>query len=279
VPRFLATLHILNDPEKYGLDKIEVAAPMAFETVSFNKKAHLRDIAKTTGIGEQELKGLNPELRHDIVPGEGYALRVPPRSGGTVTAKLGDIPEYKKSEPARRAKAAYAYYRVRSGDTLSTIARRHHTSVRKIMRANNLRRSKYIRVGQKLKIPQKGASVKRKTDSGKRVYAKAGTHVVRHGDSLWLIARRYGTSTQKIMAANGLKSSRLQIGQKLKIPGRRSSKTAKGSSGNYKTYRVKSGDSPFRIAQNHKMPLEQFLRINSLTPRSRIYPGQTVHVE
>ncbi|MBL6972657.1 MAG: LysM peptidoglycan-binding domain-containing protein, partial [Desulfobacterales bacterium] len=46
-----------------------------------------------------------------------------------------------------------------------------------------------------------------------------------------------------------------------------------------KTYAVKRGDSPFQIAQSHKMSLERFLRINRLTPRSKIYPGQTLYVE
>ncbi len=286
VPRFLATLHILNHPKKFGLDQIQPDPPLAFETVSVSKKVHLKEIAKVTGIEEKTLKELNPELRYKIVPGDGYALRVPPQTAATVTAKMGDIPEYKKSAPTQRSTKSYVYYRVKSGDTLSTIARRHRTSVKRIKQANNLRKGRYLSIGQKLKIPRKGATVQRTTQTKKRVYAKTGTHVVKSGDSLWIIARRYGTTTQRVKAANGLKSNRLRIGQKLKIPGRSKSKPAAATrtissagNNNYKTYLVKSGDSPFRIAQSHKMPLDQFLRINRLTPRSRIYPGQKVQVE
>ena len=46
-----------------------------------------------------------------------------------------------------------------------------------------------------------------------------------------------------------------------------------------KTYQVRSGDSPFKIAQAHQMPLDRFLRINRLSSRSTIYPGQQVYVE
>jgi membrane-bound lytic murein transglycosylase D len=46
-----------------------------------------------------------------------------------------------------------------------------------------------------------------------------------------------------------------------------------------KTYQVKSGDSPFKIAHIHQMPLDRFLKINRLSSRSTIFPGQKVYVE
>ncbi len=46
-----------------------------------------------------------------------------------------------------------------------------------------------------------------------------------------------------------------------------------------KIYQVKSGDSPYEIALLHNMSLKRFLRINQLTPRSKIYPGQKLYVE
>ncbi|MCG2831475.1 MAG: LysM peptidoglycan-binding domain-containing protein [Desulfobacteraceae bacterium] len=63
----------------------------------------------------------------------------------------------------------------------------------------------------------------------------------------------------------------------LKIPGQKDERLA--TEGSLRTYLVKHGDSPFRIAKLHKMPLERFLRTNNLTPRSKIYPGQKVSVE
>lgn len=272
VPRFLATLHMLKNPGKYGLDQIETLPPMAFETVPVPRKIHLRDVAKATGIGEKSLKELNPELRYGIIPGNGYVLRVPPDTGDRLLAGLDKIPEYKN--PIR----SVARYRVRSGDTLSTIARRFHTSVARIMRANNLRRSNYIKVGQTLKIPQTGVAASGGVAAAGPVDLTSATHTVRRGDSLWTIARRYGTTTHKIQASNGMKTTHLQVGQVLKIPGRKAGTKASVPSG-LKTYRVKRGDSPFRIAQSHNMPLKKFLRINRLTARSRIYPGQNLYVE
>ena len=281
VPRFLATLHILKNPAKYGLDQVDVFPPLEFKTVPIEKRVHLRDVAKAVNVKEADLKALNPELRVNIVPGDGYELRVPVPTSELLIARLSNLPEYKK--PAQQqSSGSLAYYRVRPGDTLSTIARRHRTSVNQIMRANNMRKGNYIVVGQRLKIPQKDGSVSASVPAKAPNQTVSQTthtyHVVKRGDSLWIIARQYGTTTQKIQAANGMRSTRLNINQRLKIPGSKERKQTVDSSG-YKVYRVQRGDSPFRIAQAHKMTLEQLLRINSLTPRSRIYPGQSLMVE
>ena len=93
-------------------------------------------------------------------------------------------------------------------------------------------------------------------------------HVVRRGESLWLIARQYGTTVDTLRQTNNLAADKIDIGQVIKIPGKE----------NTRTYRVKRGDSPFTIALRHNMSLQQFLSLNNLTPRHKIYPGQTVYV-
>jgi membrane-bound lytic murein transglycosylase D len=270
VPRFMATLHIVKNLEKYGLDSVLVDKPFEYETIIVSKQVHLRNIAKTIGVTEQTLIKLNPELRYRILPQDKYPLRVPPDKGQIVLAKLDEIPV---SHPPQRA---YVYHRIRPGESLSTISRRYRCSVRSIMRANNLRRSSFIVAGKKLKIPRKGTIVYRSKKYNGIKYKNASSHVVKSGDSLWIIAKRYGTTTKKIQELNNLSTANLHIGQVLKIRERKDDKP----SGEYlKTYLVKPGDSPFQIAQLHKMPLERFMRINRLTPRNKIYPGQRLYVE
>jgi membrane-bound lytic murein transglycosylase D len=270
VPRFMATLHIVKNLEKYGLDSVPVDKPFEYETIIVSKQVHLRNIAKTIGVTEETLIKLNPELRYRILPQDKYPLRVPPDTGQIVLAKLDEIPV---SHPPQRA---YVYHRIRPGESLSTISRRYRCSVRSIMRANNLRRSSFIVAGKKLKIPRKGTIVYRSKEYNEIKYKNASSHVVKSGDSLWIIAKRYGTTTKKIQELNNLSTANLHIGQVLKIRERKDDKP----SGEYlKTYLVKPGDSPFQIAQIHKMPLERFMRINRLTPRNKIYPGQRLYVE
>jgi membrane-bound lytic murein transglycosylase D len=91
-----------------------------------------------------------------------------------------------------------------------------------------------------------------------------------------LLARRYNTNIKEIMRLNNLKSTRLHIGQRLTIRG--GTEVVK-TGADTKKYRVKRGDSPYEIARAHNMKLQRFLRINHLTPRSKIYPGQLLTVE
>jgi membrane-bound lytic murein transglycosylase D len=145
------------------------------------------------------------------------------------------------------------------------------------MWANNLKRSSYIVAGKKLKIPQRGMVVSRSQTPAPSNDVWNQKHVVKSGDSLWIIAKRYGTTTRKIQQANHLSTTKLRIHQVLKVPSKESPMVE--SAGGSGTYYVQRGDSPYVIAQKYNMSLNQFLRINNLTPRSTIYPGQSVKIE
>lgn len=269
VPRFLATLHIVRNPKKYNLDAIATCPPLDYDTVEVDKQIHLKDIAKTIDASRDEIQELNPELRYQLIPDDGrYSLRVPKGKGETLVAKLDAMPAYVPPEK----KIKIAYHRVRHGETLSTIAQRYGTSVSRIAKANHITRRNIIRTGKKLKIPMTAAAAKALNSGGQRSHRSA-KHVVKRGDSLWNLARKYGTTTKKIRRANHLSSNRLHIGQTLVIPG------ADASSHGKKTYRVRRGDVPSKIAERYNMSLKKFLRMNHLSKRSKIYPGQKLFVE
>ena len=271
VPRFLAALHVIENLEKYGMSDVDVYPALAFERVDVDRQVNLKDLAAPLGTTLDTLKGLNPELRYSVLPPNTYSLRVPVGKKDLLLASIDQVPV---SSPPR---PAFVYHRVRKGETLSTIARRYHTSVKKIMWANNLKRSSYIVAGKKLKIPQRGMIVTPAQAAAPSPSAWDQKHVVKSGDSLWIIAKRYGTTTQQIQKANRLSTTRLSINQVLKVPSQEnaSAQPTKGS-GNYY---VQRGDSPYIIARKYNMSLNQFLKINDLTPRSTIYPGQSVRIE
>jgi membrane-bound lytic murein transglycosylase D len=211
VPRFLATLHILKDPVKYGFTFEEPDAPLSFETVTIEKPVQLKAVAKTIGIPLNKLTDLNPELRHKATPATQYSLKIPAERKEEFLAHVHEIPKW--APP----KSAYVYHRVRKGETLSTISLRYRTSVSKIVRANNIRRKHFIRVGQKLKIPLKGSSIGRTYASSNFKLLPGGKYRVRKGDSLWLIAKKFKTNTKSIQQINDLSNTRLKVGQILKI--------------------------------------------------------------
>ena len=259
VPKFMAALHIINNLEAYDMNDISPDPPMAFETLMISKQAYLKDIAKIIHLPKQRVIDLNPELRYKLLPPEEYALKIPADKKELLLASIKDIPEYVKTRPG------IVYHRVRSGETLSTIARRYSASVNQIAKYNNIYRKNYIVAGKILKIPQSGKSY---TRSGE---AKIVTYRVRRGDSLWILAKRYDTTTKKIQEFNDLKTVNLHIGQVLKIPS--------GPTYGLEIYRVKRGDTPFIIARQFNMDLNRLLRLNNLKKNSIIHPGQPLYVK
>jgi membrane-bound lytic murein transglycosylase D len=247
----------------------DLDTPLQYETVTIAKQVHLKDVARSITVEENALSELNPELRYKISPEDSYPLRVPPYKSSILLTHLDKIPV---STPPRRA---YVYHRVRPGQTLSLIAKQYRTSVSRIMRANNLRRSNYIVAGRLLKIPQRGYRYHPPKVRMPK-YGKSVVHVVKKGDSLWTIAKQYGTTTRNIQKLNHLRRTDLHKGQTLTIfAGKQTPPQVEGLD----TYQVKSGDSPFLIAKRHKMPLNRFLYLNQLWPNDTIYPGQTVYIE
>ena len=271
VPRFLATLHVLNNLEQYDMAQIDVEPPLEFETVIINKQVSLSNVAKSIGVDENVLKELNAELRYKILPGDNYNLRVPPGSGEMLLSLIDRIPV---THPPQRA---YVYHRVRHGETLSVIARRYRTSVGSIMRANDMRRSNYIVAGKLLKIPQRGYTQPETETINNSSDGQAVRHKVIKGDSLYIIAKQYGTTTKKIQELNNLNSTMLYKGQVLTIfPGKTQSPPEIDG---LEIYEVRPGDSPFIIARRHNMPLDRLLYLNQLYPGTKIFPGQKLYIE
>ncbi len=272
VPKFLAVLHILNDPQAHGMTLPPFDREMEIERITINKQVHIKTIAKRLDMDYSVLKGLNPELRKNLTPKTPYALKVPLGKGKILLSRLKDIPVWQPPVPS------YIMHRVRPGESLSVIAFRYKTSIRAIMATNGLRKKDYLKVGWRLKIPTRkgaGSLVKKPLIYASKPKGKVFEYVVKKGDSLWKIANRFNTTTQTIKSLNRLGSSRLQIGQILRI----SQRPTPSKPGSTKKYRVRKGDSPYLIAKKHQMKLSQFLKLNNLTPRSTIFPGQIVQIK
>ena len=88
VPRFLATLHILDQPEKYGMNLSDLDMPPQYETVTIAKQVHLKDVARSLAVEESALSELNPELRYKISPEDSYPLKVPPYKSSILLTEL-----------------------------------------------------------------------------------------------------------------------------------------------------------------------------------------------
>ncbi len=280
VPRFLATLHIVHSLQAYGLQDVAVDSPLESETVTIPRQASLAAIAHSTGIDGDMLRLLNAELRQGVLPESGYDLRVPSSDKSQVLAKLDDIPSYQ----ARKAqRAAVTRHKVRKGETLQSISKKYGTDVKSILLANNLRHPRALKNGMLLRVPIEGqpeqpsALPEPKTLAVRREMIE---HVVRRGDSLYNLAKRYSTSTEEIQRLNRVTASSLAIGQVLKImPAATPPAKKEPPKANPPVYVVRSGDTLHTIAKRHQMALDRLLALNQLKAHSKLQPGQKLIVE
>jgi membrane-bound lytic murein transglycosylase D len=214
VPRFLATLFIISDPEKFGFQLKSPASPFPYETVMVSKQMVLKDIAQILKIPADPLEDLNPELRYKITPPGPYALKIPEGMGEVLTTRIEEIPTSKYSP------TLYTHHQVRSGETLSHLARHYGTTIRAIAETNHLQENSLIRVGRTLKIPS-GRRVSAKPSLEKRLPDDPSQflrHRVQRGDSLWKIVHQYNADLKEVMRLNKLETTLLQIDQELLIP-------------------------------------------------------------
>lgn len=142
------------------------------------------------------------------------------------------------------APAGSNYYTVKSGDSLWSISRKFGITVDELKSANNLS-SNLLSVGQNLIIP------------GKEAQATSDEYVVKKGDTLYSIARKYNTSVDNLKSINNITTDSLAIGQIIKLP---STSSTAGD-----TYIVKKGDSLYSIARTYNTSVDKLKEINNLT--------------
>jgi membrane-bound lytic murein transglycosylase D len=178
-----------------------------FRTHDVRSGETMSGIAKRYGVSTAAVQDANPKVRPSRL-----------RIGQTLVIPVGGGVKWTDPEPASVSRRTHT---VRSGETLSGIAKRYRVSTSQLVAWNNLSSSGKIRAGQKLRVT--GTSSRAATASAapvaKASNASAQTHVVRSGETLSGLARRYGVSVQALRQANQLASAdQIRIGQKLRIP-------------------------------------------------------------
>lgn len=240
VPLMLAAGHIGKEPAKYGFPDLRYQEPLSYDVVWVPGSVDLGVIAKASGVAEEEVKELNLHLMKGRTPANrGWSVRLP--SGARVAFEASFPEMYRtarlaQSEPPRQASVAPVpavpqrtaaaatgsgrTHRVRQGETLSHIASRYGVSVAALRSANGNVDPRRLRAGQTLRVPGGGSTVRvaQASSGGSRAAtASVRYHRVNRGENLSVIAARYGVSVRQIQSWNGLRSTRIQAGQRLRV--------------------------------------------------------------
>lgn len=179
--------------------------------------------------------------------------------------------------------ATGAAYTVRSGDTLSELAKEHGVSVDSLVEANSIRNPNHIVVGQVLTIPGQagGTAAPVSPAPSSSGDGEATTHVVGSGESLSTIANQYGLDVQALAAANGITDvNAVWAGTLLRVaseppptPG-----TAGGGGGDGGTHTIASGESLSTIASRFGVSVQSIVDANGLADANRIVAGRTLEI-
>jgi membrane-bound lytic murein transglycosylase D len=245
VPKLMACAIIAKHPEAFGFrpDEIEPQEWTEYELVTIRGASDIGAIARAAQVPEQAVLDLNPELRHSCTPPRAYQLKLP---SGTAGVFAENWPKIEKS-----AALGFARHRVRKGDTMGAIAAAYGVPVPVILKLNGLRSAKRIRPGTDVMVPltgrarrdapatevaartrikevqQRNPELAARPDPPRRKVERISKEpsgrlkasvMVQEGDSLWLIAQRYGVQVAEICRWNGISNPRrqkLQIGREI----------------------------------------------------------------
>ncbi len=189
VPAFIAANYIMTYYCEHNICPMTTRLPAKTDTIMVDKNIHLEQIASVCGIDMEQLRTLNPAYRRDIVPGasEMTYIRLPQTEIGKFIDKQEEICNYKadelmnkrtevavnddapayssrsrstsrsstrsssRSRKTRRSSGAGKSITIKSGQTLSEIARKHGTTVSKLKQLNGIKGTN-IRAGKKLRV-------------------------------------------------------------------------------------------------------------------------------
>jgi membrane-bound lytic murein transglycosylase D len=258
-PEFLAALEIYEDVQKY-FPGVQIEAPVHIARRKMTRTVSASELSRKLGVSLDQLRAVNYALHSQVWKGRyavpaGYTLNVPNRYK-TQLASL-KLPKYVPTSSG----GGVGSYRVRSGDSLGRIARRHGLSVSKLKAMNGLR-SDFIRIGQVLRVGGSSGSAA----------ASSLTYKVRSGDTLFSIARAHRTTVESLKRANGLRSSRIRIGQKLALP-----VGASSGRGEEVRYTVRRGDSLWKISRRFGVS-QKALKTRNKLRSSHLRIGQRLYI-
>jgi membrane-bound lytic murein transglycosylase D len=271
VPAFMASVIVAKQPERFGFPPI-AEDDWTYDRVVVGDPLDLQFLARELDLEVADVRELNPAIRLDLTPaGRDTAIRLPAGYGTRAEQVLASTPT---SQWAPRT-----MYTVRKGDTLSVIARHHGSTVSDIRQANGLH-STLIHPGQTLIVPRAGTASSAPVEQVQQRVAHGDTYVVQRNDTLWQIARSFGTSVDRLCAANGLSPRRpIRPGQRLTVPGGQpaAATTPAWTGSGPATYTVRRGDTLFEIARRFGISVSQLQQANGLRG-SRINPGDVLQI-
>ncbi|WP_299178470.1 LysM peptidoglycan-binding domain-containing protein [uncultured Neptuniibacter sp.] len=289
VPKLLAISELIKHSDRYNLQLKEIPNEVHFAVVDTHSQIDMAQAASLAGISTKELYLLNPGFnRWATSPSGPHRLLVPHANATQLRQALVDLPDSERVKWAR--------YKIKSGDSLISIAKKHETTVQLIRSTNNISGNN-IRAGSTLLIPtaskrsneyalsQHQRHLERQKSISRKTNKQQSHHIVKSGDSFWSIAKKYRVGVRQLARWNSMApGDPLNIGKRLVIwtaPQQKMLSEADRQIIRKVGYKVRNGDSLSRIASKFNVNVSDILRWNKLSKSRYLQPGQrlTLYVD
>ena len=278
VPKILALAKLISNSKRYGVElaPIENREPLAI--IEIDSQIDLAQAAQLARLDYGELRRLNPGyLQWATHPDNPQVIAVPINHADFLRDGISNL------GPDRFI--SWDRYQIQPGDTLSGIANKLRTEIDVLKSVNKISNSRII-AGDSLLIPRTNdpsllININQDDLRGRRILPTPNVYIIRKGDNLWSIARRFDLKSQDIADRNKISlNSILKPGQELNLEfvSRSPEKTNISETTRAENYRVRSGDILFEIALRYSIELESLLKWNNLVKSDLIHPGQLIRI-
>jgi len=296
VPRLLAIAKIFANSDKYNIDLQHIPNKPYCELVDVKSQLDLNKAAELANTPLNEFLKLNPGFNHSSTAPQGpHHLLIPVAKAQAFKQNLAQLPYDERVDMKRHSETMAQIrrdeipvipnqHKVKSGESLVSIADKNHTTPQSIRQANHLA-SNSIHSGMILKMPTAQKSVD--TKAAKTKPGSAQTYVVKQGDTFWNVAQKFSVSVNDIADWNKIKpKSALVLGQKLIIKAANQQAVAvapksvapSASGMRLISYTVQQGDSLAQISRKFNVSIADLRKWNSPAISNSLTPGKKLKV-
>lgn len=286
VPAFIAVNYVMSYSQEHNLYPTDPGIMAdGVDSVTVRQPLHFDQLHEMLNIPMEDIKFFNPQYKASIIPADAktpMSLRLPEKYIDSFLVHEKEVYNFKTKKGIDRAKleeemkkvSDRSVHIVKSGESLGSIANKYRISVNQLKSWNKLK-STTIYPGQKLIVYSSGAPM---AQAGNSKPVERSTeqkiHTVKSGENLSIIAKKYQCTVTNLKEWNNLKSTKLSIGQKLKVYPPAKASTSSGSV----VHTVKSGDNLWDLSRKYGVSVEQIKKLNGLTDKSVLKIGQKLKI-
>jgi membrane-bound lytic murein transglycosylase D len=292
VPKLIAVRNIVRNPERFGLTLAYIPNKPYFTVVSTDKHIDLKRAAEFAEIPVDEFQALNPAFNRPVITAkETRSILIPAETADIFRAKL---------ESSDQRLVSWRTQKLARGEALEKVADRFGISSSELKEVNGIPSSKRLAGGGMILVPvtedaDQGAQIDHDSTpeaalAAPYVSSRATSHVVKRGETLTKIARRYGVSTAALKSWNDLNKDHVPAGRRLIVRKLSNPKIAEIAPKNQRvnaskpaaaptiSYRVQRGDTLYSIARRFDVDVAALKRWNKISGKRRLVAGSHVEI-